>query len=155
MKNKWFFIIPILLFAVDRLTKYFSLLKLPSEGVFLLNNHWFEFGFQSRINKFIALSLPVANWLAIILVIILCAFLICWCWRLIKRQQLYKLALLLTVLLSAISNLFDRIYYGGVVDFISWSIDSVVGSVFNFADIFIIGALILFYWQEIKNNKKL
>lgn len=153
MKNKWLFTIPAVLFVIDRLTKYFSLTKIPAEGVFWFNGKWFELGFQSRINKFIALSLPVGNVLAIILAVIILIILTIWLVKIYKREEWLKFGLLLTVLLSAISNLFDRIYYGGVVDFIAWSIGSLTGSVFNLADVFIIGALILFYWQEVKNNQ--
>lgn len=63
-----------------------------------------------------------------------------------------ELFLFMTVAIGAWSNISDRIWYGGVIDFIEvpfWS-------VFNIADIYIvIGAIILFLFQFSNSNQRL
>lgn len=55
------------------------------------------------------------------------------------------------IIIGAISNLIDRVWYGGVVDFILLSCKGWSWPIFNFADLFIVGgvfALLVMQWRE-------
>ncbi|MFT3692296.1 MAG: signal peptidase II [Kofleriaceae bacterium] len=55
---------------------------------------------------------------------------------------------------GAIGNLIDRIYYGGVTDFISWDLKFMVWPTFNVADIvLVIGVGLMFIDIQIENKK--
>lgn len=102
-------------FLSDRLSKYLA----GKSNLFLMNKGAF-FGFINNYNAVFLLS---------ILVIIFLFFL--------KRR--YRLPTRL-ITIGGISNLFDRVVYKGVVDFIRLPFMPV----FNFADVFIcLGALLI------------
>lgn len=63
-----------------------------------------------------------------------------------QRKNFFLFSCLIFIIIGAFSNLLDRLQYGGVVDFINvpfWSI-------FNLADVYIIGAVILWFIYLIK-----
>lgn len=127
------------LFLVDRLTKLL-ILKLPqtnlAEGVFLNN----QIGLKFYLNPGIAFSLPLPNLLSILLIIIIIIGLINLYLKAIKRQRHYLYWPLTLIIIGAISNLIDRIRFGGVIDFISIS----YWPAFNLADCYIVGGILLF-----------
>ena len=56
---------------------------------------------------------------------------------------------------SALGNLFDRIYYKAVPDFIDFHIEEFHWFVFNVADIFItMGVIIMILYELILDNQK-
>ena len=56
---------------------------------------------------------------------------------------------------GALGNLFDRIYYRAVPDFIDFHVEEFHWFVFNVADIFIsIGVIIMILFEIVFNNKK-
>jgi len=56
---------------------------------------------------------------------------------------------------GAIGNLIDRIYYGGVTDFISWDLKFMVWPTFNVADIvLVVGVGLMFIDIQIEDGKK-
>ena len=71
------------------------------------------------------------------------------------KSQDYKLFFFLMILGGSFSNLFDRIYYQAVPDFIDMHYGDFHWFVFNVADIFItLGILCLIIVEIILNNKK-
>ena len=73
----------------------------------------------------------------------------------IIKSKNYKLFFLLMVLGGSFGNLFDRLYYHAVPDFIDIHYGSFHWFVFNVADIFItIGIICLIIAEFILNNKK-
>ncbi len=75
------------------------------------------------------------------------------------KQEKNKLNILgfIFIISGAIGNIFDRIRYGAVIDFLDFHINSYHRPAFNFADIFItigVGFIILNYIKEYKKNKK-
>ena len=73
----------------------------------------------------------------------------------IIKSKNYKLFFLLMVLGGSFGNLFDRLYYQAVPDFIDIHYGSFHWFVFNVADIFItIGIICLIVVEFILNNKK-
>ena len=55
---------------------------------------------------------------------------------------------------GGVSNLFDRIMYGGVVDFMNMGIGSLRTGIFNFADVFIMIGMGVILWTQFKYGKK-
>ncbi len=89
-------------------------------------------------------------WVSILSILILITILVI---NYIKNKNINQIDILFIMIISAgISNLYDRIIYGGVVDFIA------VGNfpVFNIADVIIsvgVGLLILFELKKTNNSQ--
>ena len=67
----------------------------------------------------------------------------------------FKKISLTFVLGGALGNLFDRMYYSAVPDFIDFHIEGLHWFVFNVADIFItLGIICLIFDEIFANNKK-
>ncbi len=116
-----FFIIAITGFAIDRIVKYFAL-NIPAffGGVFVNEN--FAWGIPISNNTVLVfMSFAIAS-LAVLS---------------IKSKNLAFLILIM----GALSNLIDRIFYGGVIDYIHVPF----GGIINLADIMVfLGAALLF-----------
>lgn len=125
------------LFIIDRSTK-FLILKLPqkfAEGVFLNDN----IGLKSYLNPGIAFGLPLPNALSVVLSVIILIWLIYFLSRAVKQRQSRLYWPLALIVIGAVSNLIDRLRFGGVMDFISiyfWP-------AFNLADCYIVGGILL------------
>ena len=90
------------------------------------------------------------NFLTIIIFIVIFFIFI----MLIKNKGLKRYALLM-IFGGAIGNLFDRIFFKAVPDFIDFHIGQIHWFVFNLADIFItIGVIFMILLELIGNNKK-
>ena len=155
--NKNFFlniIIIIFSFSLDRVTKTYVLYK-SSENfgseLFLsdyLNiipiwNKGISFGLLSfeETNLYHSLSLFIA---LIILVLIIMAT---------KNYGLKKFSLLL-IIGGALGNLYDRIIYKAVLDFIDFHVGNFHWFIFNVSDIFITIGIIGMILLELTTNKK-
>jgi signal peptidase II len=157
MKRRHLIILAIVSLAAllaDRLTKFIVIKKLSeSSGVFIFEKPWLTVSFVKSINNKLAFSLPLSQFLIIVLTSLIIGVLI---WLLIKKIRagafVYSL-FLLTICLSAIGNLFDRIYYGGVIDFISLKFFNFNWAIFNLADVFITAGVIGLLILEIKKPK--
>ena len=74
----------------------------------------------------------------------------------LKELHIFKKNCLLIILGGAIGNLFDRIYYTAVPDFIDFHIENIHWFIFNIADIFIsVGVVCLIYAEIFFKDKKL
>lgn len=104
---------------------------------------FFEFSFAK--NYGIAFSLPIGGlWLlvliAAILVILLFVFVL---W--VDKRDIRSIPLL-GIILGAASNLWDRLVYGFVIDYLDLS----YFTVFNLADVMIVSSAAILIWLEIK-----
>lgn len=124
MLKKRKIIVGILTVAVLQLINY----------IFLKN-----YGNKVIINTNASWSLNLPSWLFICLLLISFVFII-YIARLCNPRWPYSLVILLS---AAISNLLDRLIYGGVMDYI----DTQIWPVFNVADILIVCTAVLFGWQ--------
>ena len=156
-KSKTFYVNLIIIFSIfilDRLTKiyviYLDKLNSGSEifsskflNIYLIWNEGIAFGlFSFDENK-------LYNYLTIFifLIVIFILFLI------IKSKGIKKYGLLM-IFGGALGNLYDRIFYKAVPDFIDFHIADFHWFIFNFADVFItIGVLIMILFEFIGNNK--
>ena len=147
-----FFIISI--FLVDRISKIlvinladeFGEMNIPLTPFLNLNLIWNEgiaFGLFSFDQK------NYYNFLTIIIIII--TFIVLW--MIIKTEKLESLAFMM-IFGGSLGNIFDRLFYSAVPDFIDFHIKNFHWFIFNVADIFItIGVFMLIYNEVFLKNK--
>ena len=145
----------LLIFILDRFSKlyiiYLSERNLGSEifsskflNITLIWNEGIAFGlFSSNQNN-------LYNYLTIIIsVIILVIFVM------IIKNTGFKRNSLLIIFAGALGNLYDRIFYRAVPDFIDFHIGEFHWFIFNIADIFItMGVIFMIFFELIDNNNK-
>ena len=155
--SKSFIISSLLVFSIflmDRLSKIYVIFLdnkfLGSEifsskflNIILIWNEGIAFGLLSFNEKIFYNLLTF-----IILIIILIIF-----FMVIKSYGLKKYSLLM-ILGGALGNVYDRIFYGAVPDFIDFHIGNFHWFIFNVADIFITLGVIFMIIIEITGNNK-
>ena len=156
MTNKKFFLdffLIINIFIIDRASKFYMINKtenLAETGIFLnsflnLNLIWNDgiaFGLFSFDQKIYYNSLTI--------IIILITLIILW--MIIKTKGLEKIAFMM-IFGGSIGNIFDRVYYSSVPDFIDIHINNFHWFIFNAADIFIsLGVTLLIMLEICKKN---
>ena len=144
----------LLIFLFDRISKIYVIYldnellgsEIFSSNFLNINLIWNEgiaFGLFSFNEKTFYNILTI-----IILIIILIIFIMT-----IKSDGLRKYSLLM-ILGGALGNLFDRLYYKAVPDFIDFHIGDFHWFIFNFADVFItLGVFFMILLEIIDNNK--
>ena len=149
------FIIVGVIFLTDRLSKIYILKIAELENtvdvyltsylnLYLIWNKGIAFGLLSFDDNFIYNT--ITSIIVIISVVVL--------GMIIKNEGLKRYSLLF-VFGGSIGNLFDRIYYTAVPDFIDFHINDFHWFVFNVADIFItLGIICLIFDEIFINNKK-
>ena len=148
------FLTVIIIFSLDRISKYYVILlneKNLSPDIFtskylnisLIWNQGIAFGLFSfnEVNLYNFLTALIAIIIAIIFFMIL-------------RSEGIKKYLLLMILGGALGNLYDRIFYKAVPDFIDFHIGNFHWFIFNVADIFITLGIIFMIMLEIKDTNK-
>ena len=154
-KNIFYFFFILFIFILDRVTKLWIIsifnsennLEIKISSFFNLNLIWnkgIAFGLFSYGEKFEYNLLT-----GLIIMIISIVF-----WMIIKTKGLEKYGFLM-ILGGALGNIFDRLYYSAVPDFIDIYYKNFHWFVFNVADIFItVGVLMLIINEiTIKNPK--
>ena len=145
----------IIIFSLDRISKFYVILQSEKnvsydlfESKFLnINLVWNEgiaFGLLS-FNKD-----HLYNLLTILIIVLITIIF----FMILKSKGLKKYSLLM-VLGGALGNLYDRIYFKAVPDFIDFHIGNFHWFIFNVSDIFIsLGVLLLISLELIKNKKE-
>lgn len=142
------FVLAVFLLIIDRFLK---ILALSQVYEYSLLGEILKFNFAK--NYFIAFSLPFSGGILIAIIVAIIILLLFYCVRLAKKKEWLQVALLLNIIFGAISNLFDRLQYGYVIDYI----DLKYFTVFNVADTMIVTAvfLLLFIsWRDELELKK-
>ena len=149
------FIIVLVIFLTDRAFKIY-ILKIeelenvvdiyltPYLNLYLIWNKGVAFGLLSMDKTYFynVISTVIATITIVVLIMI------------IKSQGLKRYSLI-SIFGGAISNLFDRIYYSAVPDFIDFHINNFHWFIFNIADIFItLGVICLIYAEIFLKNEK-
>ena len=149
------FYIAITIFIFDRLSKYFILelassddrLNIPITSFLNFNLVWnsgIAFGLLSFNEQF------YYNIITLIIIIITLVILL----FAIKSSGIEKLSFSI-IFGGSLGNIFDRLYYGAVVDFIDIHINNIHWFVFNVADIFIsFGVIVLISVEFLRIKKK-
>ena len=147
----------LIIFFVDRISKIYILKIAELENtvdiyltsyinLYLIWNKGIAFGLFSFEENFIYHSISLVIFIISIVLIIM----------IIKSNGFKKYSLIL-ILGGAIGNLFDRVYYSAVPDFIDLHINGFHWFIFNVADIFITIGVICLILDELffykKNNE--
>ncbi len=148
-----YFFIVLFIFLADRISKFYILSILEDAGIVNINiNSYIDFilvwnsgiGFgllsfdQSEIYNLITLIIIIINLLILYLII---------------KSKDIRVYFFLIILGGSLGNLFDRIYYSAVPDFIDLSFKGYHWFIFNVADIFISLGIICLIFAELLNYK--
>ena len=145
------FFIVVIIFLIDRLSKIY-ILNVAGEvdiyinsflSFFLVWNTGIGFGLfsfeQSTIYNFITALIVIINLMIIYLIF---------------KSKDIRAYFFLIILGGSLGNLFDRIYYSAVPDFIDLNYNGYHWFIFNIADIFITLGIICLIFVELLNYKK-
>ena len=149
-----YFLVTLVIFSLDRISKIYVINIAEAYGhvdifindflnIILIWNTGIGFGLLSFDQK------VIYNLITIIIVII--NFFI---FYLIFVSEGLKPYYLILILGGSLGNLFDRIYYAAVQDFIDFNYNGFHWFIFNIADIFITLGIICLIFDEIIFNKK-
>lgn len=143
MKRTWQTYVKIffLIVGIDRLIKMWVM-----SSVYQPQQLTWWLAFTRSLNRGISFSLFSFNathyyMLVSLAVLLLCLLLLRYAWR--RWSDGHNILAETVVLAGAVSNLIDRVWYGGVVDFIELSYGSWVWPAFNVADMFIVVGLLV------------
>ena len=153
-KYVFFLIIALIIFLIDRLSKNYILNIAEVEGsvdifvnsylnIFLVWNTGIGFGLLS-FDKSLIYNLITSLIIVINILII---------YMIIKTNDI-RSYFLVFVLGGSLGNLFDRLYYSAVPDFIDINYKEFHWFIFNVADIFITIGIICLIFAELMNYKK-
>lgn len=141
-KKRTAIILGVCFLVADRLLKALAISGYRKEFF----GDWFLFSLSRNNNA--ALSLPLGfNILWLATPITLC--ILVWLFVAIKKNKSHQAALLL-ISIGALSNLYDRIFYGYVIDYV----DVLKLNIFNIADVLIICGAALFLFFELAGKEK-
>ena len=149
------FMIVLVIFLADRISKIY-ILKIaevenmvdiyltPYLNFYLIWNKGIAFGLLTFDESF------VYNVISLIIIITIIVVLV----MVIRTNGVTRYSLI-SILGGSIGNLFDRIYYSAVPDFIDFHINNFHWFIFNVADIFItLGVICLIYAEIFFKNRK-
>lgn len=136
----------LVLIVLDRFYKFLAVNGFLNQPIEIVGD-FLKLSFVK--NYYIAFSLPITGWwlnLFIILIILILAYHFL---NLLVQEEYNHTVALLAVIFGASSNLFDRLKYGYVIDYI----DLKYWTVFNLADVMIVGGVVILGWLLIKAGK--
>ena len=138
------FILPVfaLVIVIDQIIKFFIIEKVPTEGIFLLKSKILEFSIANQINEGIAFGIGLPRTAIYFFVTLIILALVMICVKEIKDGRRRTGFILSILIAGAVSNLIDRLLYGGVVDYLSLSFFKFSWPTFNLADVMIVGGAV-------------
>ena len=153
-KNIFSFLLVGIIFLLDRASKYIIInlsdssgeLNIPINTFLNFNLVWNEgiaFGLFSFEQNF------YYNLITLIIIIVTLIII----WLAYRTQALEKISYLM-IIGGSLGNIFDRLYYSSVLDFIDISINNFHWFIFNVADIFITLGVILLIVLEFFKKKR-
>lgn len=123
------------LFCFDQLLKYFA--RINFDYTYYLWRPWL--GWEYYGNTGIAFSLPIPNWLVVIVTPVVLLGLIYWLVKIFKKNIVgYELLALCLIILGAISNYIDRVLFGVTIDYLR-----VLTGIFNLADLMVVAGVVI------------
>ena len=145
----------LFLFLIDRLSKLIILSLSEPSGIFEISLTSF-LKLNLIWNNGIAFGLLAfeANYYYNILTLIIILITMTLIFFMLKSHNAEKIGFSL-IIGGSLGNIFDRLYYSSVVDFIDFHINNFHWFIFNVADIFIsIGVVLLIILELLKKNEK-
>ena len=154
-RNIWNLVFILAIFGADRLSKILIINSAETFGeldIFvtsflnfnLIWNDGIAFGLFSFEKKI------YYNFLTIVIALITLIIL----WMITRTEKIEKFAFMM-IFAGSIGNIFDRLYYSSVPDFIDIHFNNFHWFIFNVADIFITFGVILLIYLEIFSKKKI
>jgi len=142
--GKIFFLslITIGLIGSDQLLKWWVIKK----GGFFIIQDFLDVDFYK--NYGIAFGIPIPYYVLFPLILVALVLIIGRYWKELVRGNDWVWLACLLIIGGAASNLFDRLYWGYVVDFIHFSF----GSTFNIADVLVVGGVVVLLWLELRKK---
>jgi signal peptidase II len=156
LKKKYFsFLFIFFIFLFDRLSKFLILkvsqpldhFNLPVTSFLNLNLIWND-GIAFGLFSFD--DILYYHLLTLLIVLITLALI----WLMLNSKGVEKLCFSM-IIGGSFGNIFDRLYYNSVIDFIDFHINNFHWFIFNVADIFITLGVILLIYLEIFSKKKI
>ena len=152
-KNLSYLILLIFIFLLDRVSKIYILNLAETKSIvdiyitsylnfYLIWNTGIGFGLFSFVDSIYNL---ITTFIIILNIIIM---------LMIYRSNDYKVYFLILILGGSLGNVFDRLYYSAVPDFIDFHINNFHWFIFNVADIFISIGIICLVIDELIFNKE-
>jgi signal peptidase II len=135
----------IMFFVLDRL---FKILSLKTREDFSIIKDFFKFTFFP--NEFISFSIPFSGAGLKIILSLLLILIIFYLILNFKSKKYNEFLAFFSIFLGALSNFFDRIYYSYVIDYLNL----MFFSVFNLADVLIVGGCLYLIILNLKSIKK-
>ncbi len=154
IKSRIKIIIPALVITIglDQYTKYLATEHLMERlGGYSWFNGFFRLIYAENEGAFLSLGSETTGWLKYLgLYIFPVVLLLGLFWYLLKNQSLSKTQILALslVLGGGISNIFDRLVFGKVVDFMIMGFEKLKTGVFNIADVAIMAGLFLLIFSR-------
>ena len=141
------YIIAVIFFVIfDRLFKFLAVNHFFDQPRQIID-HVLFINFSRNYN--IAFSLPISGWGLNLLIFFITICLLYSLLFLLKKQDYRKVPYLILIILGAVSNLADRMQHGFVIDYL----DLKYFTIFNIADIMIVGGVIGLIFKAIKTKK--
>ena len=157
MKKKtiWSLLFIITIFLIDRITKILVINSAEKIGevnisltsflnINLIWNEGIAFGLFSFDEKI------YYNLLTFLIIVVTLIIL----WMIVKTEKIEKLAFMM-IFGGSLGNIFDRLIYFAVPDFIDFHVKNFHWFIFNVADIFITVGVILLIYNELFLRKKI
>lgn len=142
-----FYLMAGLIFLADRATKYLALKALATQAYHLFPGFSFSLAFNTGVSfSFFASSGAQSHWALTMVVAIIVALLII-VWRFFSSHSLLSNSGYALIIGGAIGNFYDRLYFGGVIDFIDIYIGRWHFPTFNVADIALSLGFLLIVWE--------
>ena len=148
-REKRLLLLVILLFVIDFVSKRVAMYFLSEKESVVLIPRFFSFTLAKNTGG--AFSILSGN---VTIIVILSLFIIYFLISVIKKNNYNNFELVCYSLLvgGAFGNLFDRVVYGYVVDFLDFNIFGYDYPIFNFADTFIVISVILLFINSFKKE---
>jgi signal peptidase II len=134
----------VVAFFLDRVAKMFAQSLLIRGEFFAIDSVAGLVGFVPTVNRVGAFSLPVANGLVLVSGVVVAVVLI----AMLRHARAAERRILAVVFLGAASNLADRVFFGGVIDYLSFS---TLFPAFNIADLMILGGVAA-WWGAVRER---
>ena len=146
------YLIPVAVFLLDWLSKYMALVHLDAHTPVVILP---IFNFYLTFNPGISFSMlradsPYGVWLLIGIACVICAFVL-YAFR--KEKDKWIRFALMLVLGGALGNVWDRLRYGVVVDFLDFHWGTYHWPAFNVADSAICIGVAIMLWQTLRRKK--
>ena len=154
-RNIWNLVFILAIFAADRFSKIFIINSAETFGeldIFVTSFLNFNLIWNDGI-AFGLFSFEKKNYYNFLTTLIIMITLIIF-WMITKTKKIEKLAFMM-IFGGSIGNIFDRLYYSSVPDFIDIHFNNFHWFIFNVADIFITFGVILLICLEVFSKKKI